>query len=209
MHFCYLARMMAKEDIIAHLTKDARLKVVIDSTEMHNWTGGGSVYADLLGSIISQQISVRAAATIQERFLNLFENGYPHVEQVLAFDEEKLRSVGLSRQKASYIRNIAEFFKQENLIDYDWSPHQDDEIIKLLTQIKGVGQWTVEMILMFTLNRPDILPLDDLGIRQAMIKLYSVAESGRSLKPRLMEIAESWRPYRTYACRYLWKWKDQ
>ncbi|MBK7872066.1 MAG: DNA-3-methyladenine glycosylase 2 family protein [Saprospiraceae bacterium] len=200
---------MAKGDIIAHLSQDARLRAVIDSTEMHNWTGGGSVYSDLLGSIISQQISVRAAATIQERFLNLFDNRYPHVEQVLAFDEEKLRSVGLSRQKASYIRNIAEFFKQENLIDYDWSPHQDEEIIKLLTQIKGVGQWTVEMILMFTLNRPDILPLDDLGIRQAMIKLYNVEEIGRTLKPRLQEIAEPWRPYRTYACKYLWKWKDQ
>lgn len=209
MHFYYLARMMAKGDIIAHLSQDARLRAVIDSTEMHNWTGGGSVYSDLLGSIISQQISVRAAATIQERFLNLFDNRYPHVEQVLTFDEEKLRSVGLSRQKASYIRNIAEFFKQENLIDYDWSPHQDEEIIKLLTQIKGVGQWTVEMILMFTLNRPDILPLDDLGIRQAMIKLYNVEEIGRTLKPRLQEIAEPWRPYRTYACKYLWKWKDQ
>lgn len=199
---------MATQEIIQHLSKDKQLKTVIESTELYEWTGGGSVYADLVGSIISQQISIRAAATIQERFLNLFEDGYPHVEQVLGFDEERLRSVGLSRQKASYIRNIAEFFKQENLIDYDWSRHEDKEIIKLLTQIKGVGQWTVEMILMFTLNRPDILPLDDLGIRNSMIKLYNVEETGRALKPRLVEIAEVWRPYRTYACRYLWKWKD-
>ncbi len=199
---------MATQEIIQHLSKDKKLKKVIVSTELYKWTGGGSVYSDLLGSIISQQISVRAAATIQERFLNLFDDGYPHVEQVLGFDEERLRSVGLSRQKASYIRNIAEFFKQENLLDYNWSKHEDEEIIKLLTQIKGVGQWTVEMILMFTLNRPDILPLDDLGIRNAMIKLYEVEETGRALKPRLMEIAEVWRPYRTYACRYLWKWKD-
>ena len=199
---------MATQEIIQHLSKDKKLKHVIAATELYEWTGGGSVYADLLGSIISQQISVRAAATIQERFLNLFDDGYPHVEQVLDFDEEKLRSVGLSRQKANYIRNIAEFFKQENLLDYEWSQHEDEEIIKLLTQIKGVGQWTVEMILMFTLNRPDILPLDDLGIRNSMIKLYEVEETGRALKPRLVEIAEVWRPYRTYACRYLWKWKD-
>ncbi len=200
--------MVAYEDIVAHLSEDMRLKVVIDSTELYEWTGGGSVYSDLLGSIISQQISVRAAATIQERFLNLFDDGYPHVEQLLSFDEDKLRSVGLSRQKSGYIRNIAAFFQQEGLIGYDWSKHEDEEIIKLLTRIKGVGQWTVEMILMFTLNRPDILPLDDLGIRNAMIRLYEVTETGKSLKLRLQEIAEPWRPYRTYACRYLWKWKD-
>lgn len=200
--------LMATQEIIQHLSKDKKLKKVIATTELYEWTGGGSVYSDLLGSIISQQISVRAAATIQERFLNLFDDGHPHVEQVLDFDEEKLRSVGLSRQKASYIQNIAAFFKEENLLDYDWSKHEDEEIIKLLTQIKGVGQWTVEMILMFTLNRPDILPLDDLGIRNSMIKLYNVEETGKALKPRLAEIAEAWRPYRTYACRYLWKWKD-
>jgi len=199
---------MIAPDILSHLSKDKRLKSVIDSTELYEWGIAGDVYSDLLGSIISQQISVKAAATIQERFLQLFEDGYPHVEQVLAFSDEELRGVGLSRQKASYIQNIAAFFKENELESYDWSQHEDEEIIKELTQIKGVGQWTVEMILMFTLQRPDILPLDDLGIRNAMIRLYEVEETGRALKPKLREIAEPWRPYRTYACRYLWKWKD-
>ena len=83
----------------------------------------------------------------------------------------------------------------------------DEAIIEYLTQIKGVGKWTVEMILMFTLSRLDILPLDDLAIRNRMIKLYKVTETGRALKPKLTEIAEKWKPYRTIACRYLWEWE--
>lgn len=199
---------MIAPEILTHLSKDPRLNSVIGSTELYEWGIAGDVYSDLLGSIISQQISVKAAANIQDRFLQLFEDGYPHVEQVLAFGEEDLRSVGLSRQKASYIQNVATFFKENNLEKQDWAPHSDEAIIKQLTQIKGVGQWTVEMILMFSLQRPDILPLDDFGIRSAMVKLYEVEETGKALKPKLTEIAEPWRPYRTYACRFLWKWKD-
>ncbi len=200
--------MIAQEIIVAHLSQDVRLKSVIEVASPYEWTAGGSVYADLLGSIISQQVSVKAAAAVQKRFLNLFSDGYPHLEQLLSLSEEQLRSTGLSRQKATYVRNIAEFFAHERLLDYDWSQHEDEEIIRLLTQIKGVGRWTVEMILMFTLQRPDVFPLDDLGIRNAMIRLYGIEETGKALKPRLLEIAEPWRPYRTHACRYLWRWKD-
>lgn len=84
----------------------------------------------------------------------------------------------------------------------------DEEIIEFLSQIKGVGKWTVQMLLMFTLGRPDVFPVDDLGIQQAMIRLYQLNETGKDLKKKMQEIAEPWQPFRTVACRYLWRWKD-
>ena len=84
----------------------------------------------------------------------------------------------------------------------------DDEIIQFLSQIKGVGKWTVQMLLMFTLGRPDVLPLDDLGIQQGMVKIFGLQETGKDLKNKMVECAEPWRPWRTIACRYVWRWKD-
>jgi DNA-3-methyladenine glycosylase II len=163
----------------------------------------------LIRSIISQQLSVKAASTIYGRFLDLFENNYPHPEGVIQMEPETMRGVGLSRQKSSYIKNVASFFTEEKIIKKDWSTESDHDVIKTLTQIKGVGNWTVEMILMFTLDRPDVFPVDDLGIQQAMIALYDIEAEKKELKNRLIEISEQWRPYRTLACRYLWEWKDQ
>lgn len=200
---------MMTPEIIRHLSQDNTLKTVIDCTVPYDWGTGESVYADLLGSIISQQLSVKAAATIQNRFIALFEDGYPHPGQLLQLEPTTLRAAGLSQQKSSYMHHVAAFFLEENILKKDWSVLEDDEIIRYLTQIKGVGKWTVEMILMFTLNRPDILPVDDLSIQNAMKKLYSIQETGKALRQRMVELAECWRPYRTYACRYLWKWKDQ
>lgn len=205
--FCYLVRMITPE-IILHLSQDSYLKRVLESVEMFQWGTGTDVYFDLLESIVSQQLSVKAAATIHGRFIGLFEDGFPHPEKLLALDVPTLRSVGLSNQKAGYMHNVAEFFVQENLQAADWSVFTDEEIVKKLTAIKGVGRWTVEMILMFTLNRPDVLPVDDLGIQNAMKRLYGLEETGKILRARMVELAEPWRPYRTYACRYLWKWKD-
>ncbi len=199
---------MVTPDILLHLSQDSKLKYVIDSVEMIHWGTGSDVYADLLESIVSQQLSVKAAATIHGRFVQLFEDGFPHPERLLALDLLTLRSVGLSQQKANYMLNVANFFVTEQLHGVDWSTMTDAEIIKRLTAIKGVGQWTVEMILMFTLNRPDILPVDDLGIQNAMKRLFNLEETGKALRARMVELAEPWRPYRTYACRYLWKWKD-
>lgn len=199
---------MITPEILLHLSKDSYLKRVIESMEMIQWGSGTDVYSDLLESIVSQQLSVKAAATIHGRFVGLFENGIPHPEKLLALDIPTLRAVGLSNQKAGYMLNVAEFFAKEKLHGIDWSMLTDEEIIKKLTQIKGVGRWTVEMILMFTLGRPDVLPVDDLGIQHAIKRLYELEETGKALRTRMVEIAEPWRPYRTHACRYLWKWKD-
>jgi DNA-3-methyladenine glycosylase II len=194
---------------IRHLQQDQVLKPLVDQLAYPQNLGEGDVYFALVRSIVSQQLSVKAAATIFERFLNLFEDGYPHIDQTLSFSIESLRQVGLSRQKASYIQNVADFFQEHQIHQTNWEQHSDDEVIQLLTQIKGVGTWTVQMIQMFSLNRPDVFPIGDLGIRQAMIQLYEVETSGKQLHKDLTEIAENWRPYRSIACKYLWNYKDK
>lgn len=196
------------ENIIRHLARDPYLAALmpfiqLKEIEMHN-----DIYHDLLNSIVSQQLSVKAAATIYSRFLDLFPNRQAHPEFVTTIDVELLRGVGLSYQKAGYIKNIATYWiaNQEDM--KNWLDMSDDDIIKELTQIKGVGKWTVQMILMFRLNRLDVFPIDDLGVRQGMVKIYNLEETGKELIKKLYDIAEAWRPYRTVACRYIWKYKD-
>ena len=197
-----------KHQAIEHLSRDPRLAAVIPLITLPDIETHNDIYGDLLGSIVSQQLSVKAAATIEGRFLDLFPDRNPLPALVVAMSPETLRGVGLSGQKASYIRNIATYWIERHEDMKDWMAMSDDDIIAELTQIKGVGKWTVQMILMFRLNRLDVFPIDDLGIRQGMIKLYGVEETGKELIKRLHEIAEPWRPYRTVACRHIWKWKD-
>ncbi|PHN05642.1 DNA-3-methyladenine glycosylase family protein [Flavilitoribacter nigricans] len=197
-----------KQEIIQHLSLDPKLGSIIATTKVDWPDVGDDIYYNLIRAIVFQQLSGKAASTIHGRFIGLFPEAYPYPEPLLALDLPDLRAVGLSRQKATYIQNVAEFFQQENLIGKDLADMDDEAVIQYLTQIKGVGRWTVEMLLMFTLNRPDVLPLDDLGIQQAIQLLYGFEEKGRGLKQRMMEIAEPWRPYRTYASMFLWRWKD-
>lgn len=192
-----------------HLFKDPLLKKAITAVELHESKPETTVYGSLLRSIISQQLSVKAAATIYGRFVDLFNDKTPDPALVLEKSVEDLRAVGLSKQKAGYMHNIAAFAQQHNLEKTDWSTYSDEEIITFLTQIKGVGVWTVQMILMFTLQRPDVLPTADLGIQQAIQQLYGLEETGKALITKMKEIAAPWSPYQTTACLYLWRWKDQ
>ncbi|KAA3621354.1 MAG: DNA-3-methyladenine glycosylase 2 family protein [Bacteroidetes bacterium] len=195
-------------EILNHLSRDSKLRSVIESTQVTFPETDGDVYARLIRAIIYQQLSGKAASTIYGRFIELFPDEYPDPGLLLSFDLPTLRSVGLSRQKSGYLQNVAEFFQQEGILEKDWSDMEDEAIIKYLTQIKGVGKWTVEMLLMFTLNRTDILPVDDLGIQQGMQLLFGFEAKGRELKEKMIELAEPWRPYRTFASLYLWRWKD-
>lgn len=194
---------------LKHLSGDPLLKKVIESFTLDFSKGNGDIYSALVRSIVSQQLSVKAASTIYGRFLDLFENNYPHPESVIQMEPEIMRQVGLSRQKSGYIKNVAIFFKEEHMVSKDWASESDADVIRILTQIKGVGTWTVEMILMFTLDRQDVFPAGDLGIQNAMIDLYGIKAEKKDLKSRMIEISENWRPYRTLACRYLWEWKDR
>lgn len=197
-----------EETIIRHLSADPAIaKVITETIDKPDFrTGIGDVYSDLLVSIISQQLSGKVAKVITGRLMALFPDSYPPPEAVLAMDFEELRSVGLSRQKTSYVRNVAEFFRDAEARNQDWAAMEDEAVIQHLIQIKGVGRWTAEMILMFTLNRPDVLPIDDLGIQQSMALLFGWQDTGKALQKRMVEAAEPWRPYRTYACKYLWRW---
>ncbi len=165
------------------------------------------IYMDLIESIMSQQLSVKAAATIFGRFLDLFPKRYPEPMLVLELPDAEFRGAGVSRQKAGYLKNVALFAVENNLSLDALKKLGDDEIIALLTQIKGVGRWTVEMLLMFPLGRPDVFPADDLGIQIAMKKLYGLRAKGSPLRKRMFAIAEKWRPHRTLACKYLWRWR--
>ncbi len=191
-----------------HLNQDEKLRQVISSTEITIREAHSDVYYELFDSIISQQLSVKAATTICNRFLDTFPDRYPSPLLVLERDTEALRAVGLSGQKAGYLRNVAQFALDTDMLQRDWSAMSDEDIIVYLSTIKGVGKWTVQMILMFTLHRPDVFPVDDLGIQQGMAKIYGLTETGKPLKQRMEEIAKAWQPYRTLACRYVWRWKD-
>lgn len=191
-------------------SKDAKLASIIETTPMFKKVDWNSdVYLALLESIVSQQISVKAADSIFTRFRALFEDGYPHPESLLGKTTEELRSAGLSFQKINYLQNVA-LFAIEKGIDYDFlQTLTDEEIVQYLIPIKGVGRWTVEMLLMFVMDRSDVFPIDDLVIRQKMVRAYNLTQTGRSLYRELHIIAENWRPYRTMACRYLWRWKPE
>lgn len=191
-----------------HLSKDKKFKPLIEKIQFDLPVTDGDVYFYLIRSIVYQQLSGKAAGTIFGRFLELFSEGYPYPEPLLGFDIGDLRAVGLSRQKASYILNVAEFFQTHQLENKDWQEMEDDEIIQFLTQIKGVGKWTVQMILMTTLHRTDVFPIDDLGIQKGIQKLYAFEDKGRSLKKKMLELSEPWRPYRTVASFYLWRFQD-
>ena len=198
-------------DILEHLqNQDPVLKRVFSETLVPpDLSLRQDLYFNLLESIVSQQLSVKAADTIFKRFLGLFPDAYPHPPLVQAMETDQLRGAGLSFQKSAYLKNTAAFFLENNLEQHTWEQMTDDEITHFLTRIKGVGKWTVQMLLMFTLGRPDVFPADDLGIQQAMRRLYAIeGDDIRTLKTQMHALAAPWQPHRTLVCRYLWHWKD-
>jgi len=194
---------------IIHLTKDKKLKKIIDLQQPYVLAKKENVYLHLCYSIMSQQLSTKVAAVFHKRFLNLYGGKDPSAKQIAATPFETLRGIGLSNAKANYVLNVSRFFIEEKITDDKLHGMSNEEIIKYLSQIKGVGQWTVEMILMFTLGREDVFAVDDLGIQQAICKLYKIdPENKKAMKERMLVVSKKWSPYRTYACRYLWGWKD-
>ena len=164
------------------------------------------VYRSLLHSIVSQQLSTKVADVIWNRFLGLFDDGYPQAQRILDFELDQMRSIGLSYQKAGYMKNVAEFNTHNDMGIEFLSKLSDEEVIKYLTQIKGVGRWTVQMILMFPMDRHDVFPVDDLGIQTKMKTLYNIKLEKKELKNKMHEISEKWRPFRSIACKYIWKY---
>lgn len=198
----------SKADALNHLKKDKILKKLILKVGEINRQGDQELFPALLSAIVSQQLSIKAAATIRGRFLGLFKNSVPTAKALLKLKDDQLRAAGLSYQKAGYLKNIAAF-SLKNTLDYELLKNKtDDELIDYLVQIKGVGRWTVEMLLMFHLGRKDVFPKDDLGIRNGIKALYHLSSEKKELFRDMERIAEAWRPYRTMACMYLWRYKD-
>ncbi|MDB5477611.1 MAG: DNA-3-methyladenine glycosylase 2 family protein [Alphaproteobacteria bacterium] len=166
------------------------------------------LYLALLDSVMGQQLSTKAADAIFARFCALFPKNYPEAKKLLKMPEEKLRGAGLSGAKVKYAKNIAAFHLEFPITNEHLAHLSDEEILEKLTRIKGVGSWTVHMLLMFAMGRPDVFSPGDLVIRQMMVEHYGIEETGRAQLARLHEIAETWRPNRTMACRYLWNARD-
>ena len=191
------------------MSRDETMKSLIENLPKISLQKKNKVYLRLCSSILSQQLSVQVAKVLYQRFLNLYNGKEPTVVQILEIPVETLRQLGFSNAKSQYVHNVCKFFIEHKITDRQLHAMDDEEVIELLTQIKGVGKWTVEMILMFTLGREDVFALDDLGIRNAMKKMYNLRTTDKKkLDKRLLQIASKWAPYRTYACRYLWMSKD-
>jgi DNA-3-methyladenine glycosylase II len=157
----------------------------------------------LAGAIVSQQLSTKAAATIFSRFVELFEDRQPSAEGINTLSDQALRGVGLSGQKVGYLRDLCARLADGRLALDELETLEDERVIERLTSVKGFGRWTAEMFLMFRLHRPDVLPVGDLGIVNAVQRVYRLRR--RPDAKRILKIGEPWRPYRSVACWYLWQ----
>lgn len=187
------------------LSQDARLRSLLKSAPPFRLPSKKNLFLHLCLSIIAQQLSTKVAAILEKRFLLLLSGSFHSPDDVLAIPIDALRSIGLSGQKARYVHNIATYFKELELTDRKIRSLDDESIIELLTPIKGVGRWTVEMLLIFALGRTDVFAVDDLVIRKSMIDIYGLKSTDRrTLSAEMSEIAKPWSPYRSYACLLLW-----
>jgi DNA-3-methyladenine glycosylase II len=166
----------------------------------------GDAYGALLRSIVGQQLSTKAASTIYGRMIDIFGGHAPTPKQLLAADPEEIRAAGLSRPKIAYLRDLAQHVEDGTLELDKLDKLPDEEVSAQLTAVKGLGQWTADMFLMFHLRRPDVLPVGDQGIRRAVQVQYRM----RKLPDpnRLEKVARPWRPHRTLACLFLWSSLD-
>ena len=179
---------------------DNLLKGVIEELEEPSLSSRGDLFATLIKSIVGQQISVIAASAIWSRFCNCVVE--VNEESILAKSHQELREVGLSHRKVEYIVGIAEAW-QDGFGEINWDSMSDEEVIEGLVKLRGVGRWTVQMLLIFALLRQDVFPIDDIGLIRGMEKLYN---SGESLdKSQLYEISNNWKPYRTMGVWYIWR----
>ncbi|TAG87561.1 MAG: DNA-3-methyladenine glycosylase 2 family protein [Bacteroidetes bacterium] len=198
-----ITQLLKKDTILSQI-----LHLDIEIDENNTWYSDKNIFTSLVRAIIYQQLSAKVASVIHQRLINLLENQLTP-PKIIETEDEAYKNIGISRQKILYLRNLAEF-SQKNNIDFDYiDTFSDDEIIKYLTQIKGIGIWTVQMLLMFDFKRLDIFPVLDIAIQNAIVNLYALEEKkGKIMLNNITKIAENWKPYRTIACLYLWAIKD-
>ena len=193
---------------LKYLSRDKDLKTLIDHFGVITLKRRRNYFKSLLRSIIHQQLSGKAARTIENRFLELYNgNQYPTPEEVLKTPAEAIQNVGISRMKTEYIRGLAKIIDDGDIRLEKLSELSNDEVGNVLKEVKGIGQWTVDMFLIFSLNRPDVFPLNDLGIQKGLMLLL-----GRQKilsQESMLSHSKKWKPYRTLASLYLWKIVDE
>lgn len=194
---------MDQREALNHLKKDTVLRRVIDKYSVPPIVPSVNLFGDLLESIVGQQLSIKAAGTIFKRFLAIFPGEVlPEPSDILKTDDEVFRSCGLSRQKASYLKSLSSEIISGNLILGNLNNLSDEEVIAILTKVKGIGRWTAEMFLIFALGRPDVFSQGDLGLCTAVSRVYGVDRGDLSA---IKELSSTWSPHRSLASRYLWK----
>ena len=180
---------------------DSRFTNLIDKFGYPTYKKETEYFKSLVRSIIYQQLSGKAASKIHSRFLDIYNTkGHPSPSQIRSTDADVLKDAGLSKQKINYIYNLCEYSLQHNIENID--ELSNDEISKELTQIKGIGQWTVDMFLMFTLNREDIFPLGDLGVKKGLMKFEKLSKLPS--EKEMDALSQKWKPYRSIAAWYMW-----
>jgi DNA-3-methyladenine glycosylase II len=188
--------LMRRDPVLAPVIKQHRGRSLLDAPVV-------DPFSALVRTITAQQISTRAAATIHGRLVALMPDGVATPHALLSISDEQLRAAGLSRQKCAYLRDLGEKVSSGALPVQALTDLPDEDVIDAIVKVKGLGRWSAEMFLMFRLRRPDVLPVDDLGIVTAIQRLYRLRKKPKP--DRIRKIAEPWRPYRTVACWYLWR----
>ena len=193
---------------VKYLSRDNDLKTLIDHFGVITLKRRRNYFKSLLRSIIHQQLSGKAARTIENRFLELYNgNRYPTPEEVLKTPEEAIQNVGISRMKTEYIRGLAKIIDDGDIRLEKLKELSNDEVGTVLKQVRGIGQWTVDMFLIFSLNRPDVFPLNDLGIQKGLMLFLGRAKYLN--RESMLSYSEKWKPYRTLVSLYLWKIVDE
>lgn len=195
---------------IAHLSKDKKLKKLIDSHGEMRLRKRKNIPLRLCASIMSQQLSVKVAEVIYRRFLELYGKKEPTPKQIFDTPHETLRGIGLSNAKVNYVKNVAQFAIENGMDEKKLSTMSNEEVIEYLVPIKGVGRWTVEMLLIFTLGREDVFAPDDFGVQNMMNDIYKLDKTDKKkFREDMLRISSGWSPYRSFACLHLWDWKDR
>lgn len=192
----------------AQLARDPILKPLVGRYGTCTIEPHRNYYQAIVSSIISQQLSVKAADTIEARFIHLFGDTFPAPIDILSISIEQLRSVGLSGQKASYIKDLAQHIVDGEVIFDHLDNLSNDEIITELTAVKGIGIWTVHMFLMFCMGRMDVLATGDLGIRNGIMKLYNLETIPSPVEVEEVATRNHWHPFESVACWYIWQSLD-
>lgn len=195
----------AADYLAAH---DKKLAAIIKRTSLYDIVPHHNYYEALVRSIISQQLSVKAAATIRERFIELCGGKIAEPNDILALDIDDMRRVGLSKQKANYIRDLAGHVVADKISFDTLDVLSNEEVVRELTDVKGIGEWTVHMFLIFCMGRLDVLAAGDLGIRNGVRKVYGLDYTPSPAEVAAIAEANHWHPYESVACWYMWRVLD-